>query len=85
MPVTSWTAAIEHAQIPQVRMKAVPSPVLDCLELLADNDKDPNQPVVTGLEYVRAWVKDVHYKIVLDKREDTSFEFEELKVATYYD
>jgi len=56
-------------------MKAVPSPVLDRLGLLTKEDKDLNQPTVSGTEYVRARVKDVHYKTVLDKREGTNFEF----------
>jgi isopenicillin N synthase-like dioxygenase len=66
-------------------MRAVPSPLLDRLGLLTEEDKDPNQPAVTGTEYVRARVKDVHYKTVLDKREGTSFEFKGLKVPNYYD
>lgn len=66
-------------------MKAVPSPLLDRLGLLTDEDKDPRRPVVTGTEYVRARVKDVHHKTVLDKREGTSFEFKGLKVSNYYD
>ena len=66
-------------------MRAVPSPLLDRLGLLTDEDKDPNAPVVTGTEYVRARVKDVHHKTVLDKREGTSFEFKGLKVQNYYD
>lgn len=66
-------------------MKAVPSPLLDRLGLLTEEDKDPNQPVVTGTDYVRARVKDVHYKTVIDKREGTSFEFKGLKVPNYYD
>ena len=66
-------------------MKAVPSPLLDRLGLLTEEDKNPNQVVPTGTEYVRARVKDVHYKTVLDKREGTSFEFNGLKVQNYYD
>lgn len=66
-------------------MKAVPSPVLDRLGLLTDEDKDPNTPVVTGTDYVRARVKDVHHKTVLDKREGTNFVFKGLKVQNYYD
>jgi hypothetical protein len=66
-------------------MRAVPSPVLDRLGLLTEEDKDPNRPVVSGTEYVRARVKDVHHKTVLDKREGTSFEFKGLKVQNYYD
>ncbi|KAE8441181.1 hypothetical protein EG329_005781 [Mollisiaceae sp. DMI_Dod_QoI] len=66
-------------------MKPVPSPLLDRLGLLTEEDKDPDQPVVTGTDYVRARVKDVHYKTVLDKREGTSFEFKGLKVQNYYE
>jgi gibberellin 2-oxidase len=66
-------------------MKAVPSPLLDRLGLLTDEDKDPNALVVTGTQYVRARVKDVHFKTVLDKREGTNFEFKGLKVQNYYD
>jgi hypothetical protein len=65
-------------------MRPVPSPLLDRLGLLSDEDKDPNVPVPTGVEYVRARVKDVHYKTVMDKREGTSFEFKGLKVQNYY-
>ncbi|KAH6702906.1 gibberellin 2-oxidase [Leptodontidium sp. MPI-SDFR-AT-0119] len=66
-------------------MRAVPSPLLDRLGLLTAEDKDPNQPVVTGTEYVRARVKDVHHKTVIDKREGTSFEFKGLKVENHYE
>lgn len=66
-------------------MKPVPSPVLDRLGLLTDEDKDPNAPVVTGTEYVRARVKDVHHKTVITKREGTNFDFKGLKVQNYYD
>ncbi|KAI0470105.1 Clavaminate synthase-like protein [Xylariaceae sp. FL0804] len=66
-------------------MKTVPSPLLDRLGLLPEEDKDPNKPTVTGTAYVRARVKDVHHKTVLDKREGTTFEFKGLKVQNYYD
>jgi hypothetical protein len=66
-------------------MRPVPSPLLERLGLLTGEDKDPNHPVVSGTEYVRARVKDVHHKTVLDKREGTSFEFKGLKVQNYYD
>ncbi|KAI0129988.1 gibberellin 2-oxidase [Xylariales sp. AK1849] len=66
-------------------MRTVPSPLLDRLGLLSEEDKDPNRPVPNGTEYVRARVKDVHYKTVLDKREGTSFEFKGLKVQNYYE
>jgi len=66
-------------------MRPVPSPVLDRLGLLTDEDKDASKPTVTGTEYVRARVKDVHHKSVLVKREGTSFEFKGLKVQNYYE
>jgi hypothetical protein len=66
-------------------MRPVPSPLLDRLGLLIPEDKDVNQPVVSGTEYVRARVKDVYYKSVLDKCDGTSFEFKVLKVQNYYD
>ncbi|KAI4868195.1 Clavaminate synthase-like protein [Hypoxylon rubiginosum] len=66
-------------------MKTVPSPLLDRLGLIPREDKDPEKPVVNGTEYVRARVKDVHYKAVLDRREGTSFEFKGLKVPNYYE
>ncbi|KAJ6029799.1 hypothetical protein N7460_010065 [Penicillium canescens] len=66
-------------------MKTVPSPVLDRLGLLVEDDKDPNKHAATGTEYVRARVRDVHYKKVIDKRENTSFEFKGLKVANHYE
>lgn len=66
-------------------MKAVPSPLLDRLGLLTAEDKDPNASAVTGTEYVRARVKDVHHKTTFDKREGTSFEFKGLKVQNYFE
>lgn len=66
-------------------MKAVPSPLLDRRGLLTDEDKDDSAPVVKGTDYVRARVKDVHYKTVLTKREGTDFNFKGLKVQNYYD
>ncbi|KAJ5556331.1 hypothetical protein N7494_000246 [Penicillium frequentans] len=65
-------------------MKTVPSPLLDRLGLLTEEDKDTSKPVATGTEYVRARVRDVHYKAVIDRRENTSFEFKGLKVANHY-
>ncbi|KAL5334696.1 hypothetical protein BJX70DRAFT_411116 [Aspergillus crustosus] len=65
-------------------MKPVPSPLLERLGLLTDEDKDPNVQAPTGTEYVRARVKDVHHKTVLDKREGTQFEFKGLKVENHY-
>ncbi|CEL10944.1 Putative Flavonol synthase [Aspergillus calidoustus] len=66
-------------------MKPVPSPLLDRLGLLTDEDKDPNAVAPTGTEYVRARVKDVHHKTVLTRRENTQFEFKGLKVENYYE
>lgn len=66
-------------------MKTVPSPLLDRLGLLPEEDKDPNKPVVSGTDYVRARVRDVHHKTVVDKREGTAFEFKGLKVQNYYE
>ncbi|KAL7624707.1 hypothetical protein AAE478_006278 [Parahypoxylon ruwenzoriense] len=66
-------------------MKTVPSPLLDRLGLIPPEDKDPNKPVVSGTEYVRARVKDVHYKTVLEKRAGTAFEFKGLKVQNHYE
>lgn len=47
-------------------MKAVPSPLLERLGLLTEEDKNSTEPVVTGIEYVRARVRDVHYKTVIE-------------------
>ncbi|CRG87065.1 hypothetical protein PISL3812_04080 [Talaromyces islandicus] len=66
-------------------MKTVPSPLLQRLGLLTEEDKNSDKPVPSGTEYVRARVRDVHYKTVLDKREGTSFEFKGLKVPNYFD
>ncbi|KAJ5915247.1 hypothetical protein N7454_011142 [Penicillium verhagenii] len=65
-------------------MRTVPSPLLDRLGLLTEEDKDTGKPVATGTEYVRARVRDVHHKTVIDRRENTSFEFKGLKVANHY-
>jgi isopenicillin N synthase-like dioxygenase len=65
-------------------MKTVPSPLLDRLGLLSDEDKDQSKPAATGTEYVRARVRDVHHRTVIDRRENTSFEFKGLKVPNYY-
>lgn len=66
-------------------MKPVPSPLLERLGLLTEEDKNDTTETVSGTEYVRARVKDVHDKKVLDKREGTSFEFKGLKVPNYYE
>lgn len=66
-------------------MRTVPSPLLNRLGLISEEDKSPSQAAVTGTEYVRARVKDVHYKTVLEKREGTAFEFNGLKVQNYYE
>ncbi|KAF9887183.1 hypothetical protein FE257_010437 [Aspergillus nanangensis] len=65
-------------------MKTVPSPLLDRLGLLTEEDKHTSKPVATGTEYVRARVKDVHHRAVIDRREGTSFEFRGLKVQNHY-
>ena len=66
-------------------MKTVPSPLLDRLGLISAEDRDNNKPVVTGTEYVRARVKDVHHKTVIDRKHGTSFEFKGLKVQNHYE
>jgi hypothetical protein len=66
-------------------MKAVPSPLLDRLGLLTEEDKDPNVKVPSGTDYVRARVKDVHHKTVIDKREGTEFVFQGLRTQNYYE
>lgn len=66
-------------------MKTVPSPLLERLGLIREEDKDPNKPVVTGTDYVRARVKDVHHKTVIDHRKGTTFEFKGLKVNNHYE
>ncbi|KAJ5765250.1 hypothetical protein N7520_004809 [Penicillium odoratum] len=65
-------------------MRTVPSPLLDRLGLLTEEDKDTSKPAATGTEYVRARVRDVHHKTVIDRRENTSFEFKGLKVQNHY-
>lgn len=65
-------------------MRTVPSPLLERLGLLTEEDKDYSKPAATGTEYVRARVKDVHHKKVIDRRENTSFEFKGLTVPNYY-
>ncbi|KAJ5090234.1 hypothetical protein N7532_008918 [Penicillium argentinense] len=65
-------------------MRTVPSPLLERLGLLSEEDKDTSKPAATGTEYVRARVKDVHHRKVIDRRENTSFEFKGLKVPNYY-
>lgn len=65
-------------------MRTVPSPLLDRLGLLTEEDKNQSKPAPTGTEYVRARVRDVHHKTVIDRRENTSFEFKGLKVPNYY-
>jgi isopenicillin N synthase-like dioxygenase len=66
-------------------MRTVLSPLLGRLGLIPEEHKDHRKPVPTGTEYVRARVKDVHHKTVLDKREGTSFEFRGLKVQNHYE
>lgn len=66
-------------------MRTVPSPLLDRLGLLTEADKDLSRSVPTGTEYVRARVKDVHHKTVLDKRDGTSFQYKGLEVKNHYE
>lgn len=65
-------------------MRTVPSPLLDRLGLIPEDHKDLSKSVPTGTEYVRARVKDVHHKTVLDKREGTSFQFKGLAVQNHF-
>lgn len=65
-------------------MRTVPSPLLDRLGLIKEEDRDLSRPVPSGTEYVRARVKDVHHKTVLDKREGTSFQYKGLEVKNHY-
>ncbi|KAF2032929.1 gibberellin 2-oxidase [Setomelanomma holmii] len=66
-------------------MRTVPSPLLDRLGLVPEEHKDVNKPVPSGTEYVRARVKDVHHKTVLDKREGTQFQYKGLVVQNYFE
>ena len=66
-------------------MRTVPSPLLDRLGLIPEDHRDLSKPVPSGTEYVRARVKDVHDKIVLDKRAGTKFEFKGLAVQNHYE
>lgn len=65
-------------------MRTVPSPLLKRLGLFAEEDVDAGKPVPSGTDYVRARVKDVHHKTVVEKRAGTSFEFKGLKVQNHY-
>lgn len=65
-------------------MATVPSPLLKRLGLFTEEDVDVDKPVPSGTDYVRARVKDVHYKTVVEKRAGTSFEFKGLKVQNHY-
>lgn len=67
-------------------MRTVPSPLLDRLGLIKEEDRDSSKPVPSGTEYVRAIVKHVyHKKVLLDKRESTSFQYKGLEVKNYYE
>ncbi|KAH7086378.1 gibberellin 2-oxidase [Paraphoma chrysanthemicola] len=66
-------------------MRTVPSPLLERLGLIPEEHKDLNRPVPSGTEYVRARVKDVHDKTVLDKREGTQFQYQGLAVQNYFE
>jgi hypothetical protein len=66
-------------------MRTVPSPLLERLGLVKEEDRDLSRPVPSGTEYVRARVKDVHHTKVLDKREGTSFQYKGLEVKNYFE
>lgn len=66
-------------------MRTIPSPLLKRLGYVTEEDLDTNKPVPSGTDYVRARVKDVHHKTVLEKRAGTSFEFKGLKVQNHYE
>jgi hypothetical protein len=53
--------------------------------LVMEEDRDLSRPVPSGTEYVRARVKDVHHKKVLDRREGTSFQYKGLEVKNYFE
>lgn len=65
-------------------MRTVPSPLLKRLGLFSEADLNVDEPVPSGTEYVRARVKDVHNKTIVEKRAGTSFEFKGLKVQNHY-
>lgn len=65
-------------------MRTVPSPLLKRLGLFAEEDPNADEPVPSGTDYVRARVKDVHHKTVIEKRAGTDFEFKGLKVQNHY-
>jgi isopenicillin N synthase-like dioxygenase len=66
-------------------MRTVPSPLLDRLGLIPEEHKDLKRVVPTGTEYVRARVKDVHHKTIIDKREGTQFQYKGLAVQNHYE
>lgn len=67
-------------------MKTVPSPLLKRLGLLSGKDEEASdRPAVTGTEYVRARVRDVHHKTVIEHRKGTQFDFKGLKVNNLYE
>ncbi|KAJ5870710.1 gibberellin 2-oxidase [Penicillium solitum] len=57
-------------------MRPVPSPLLQRHGLLSEEDKDPNRPVPSGTDWVRARVKDVHNKPVWTKRDEAANSFQ---------
>ncbi|KAF1811625.1 gibberellin 2-oxidase [Eremomyces bilateralis CBS 781.70] len=65
-----------------IAMRTVPSPLLQRLGLLTEEDKQYNGPVPSGTEWVRARVKDVHNKNVWTKREGgaNSFQLKGLEI-----
>lgn len=68
-----------------VLMEPVPSPLLERLGILTGEDRDRKQVAVTGTDYVRARVKDVHFKDVFDMRKGTEFVFKGLRVQNHYE
>lgn len=66
-------------------MRTVPSPLLDRLGLIKEEDRDLDRPVPSGNDYVRARVKDVHNRKVLDNRKGTSFQYKGFEVKNYHE
>lgn len=70
-----------------LEMRTVPSPLLERLGLLTEEDKDPSRLVPSGTEWVRARVKDVHNKTVWNKRDESenSFQLKGLKIQVEHE
>lgn len=66
-------------------MRTVPSPLLERLGFIKEEDRDLTRSVPSGTEYVRARVKDFHHTKVLYKQEGTSFQYKGLEVKNYYE